>query len=70
MGTSATLETDEARLRPDNSEVLRLLCGTEKLTKLTGHKHEFSLRSGLERTIAWFTQKQNLARYKPGIYNV
>jgi NAD dependent epimerase/dehydratase len=70
MGTSATLETDEVRLRPENSEVFRLFCGTGKLTKLTGHQHQVGLRTGLERTVAWFTQKHNLARYKPGTYNV
>ncbi|ORJ63489.1 NAD-dependent 4,6-dehydratase LegB [Geothermobacter hydrogeniphilus] len=70
MGSSITIVSDEQRLRPEKSEVFRLRCDNSKLRELTGFVPETSLKKGLERTIAWFTDERNLARYKGGIYNV
>ncbi|PNU21153.1 NAD-dependent dehydratase [Geothermobacter hydrogeniphilus] len=70
MGSGITIVSDEQRLRPEKSEVFRLRCDNSKLRKLTGFVPETSLEKGLERTIAWFTDERNLARYKGGIYNV
>jgi NAD dependent epimerase/dehydratase len=61
---------DEQRLRPEKSEVFRLWCDNTKIEKLTGIKPTYSLRNGLEKTINWITQPQNLAKYKADIYNV
>lgn len=62
--------TDNNRIRPENSEVYRLF-GDNSLAKgLTGHKPEYSLEEGLRETIEWFTDKDNLKRYKTNIYNV
>lgn len=60
---------DPARLRPSGSEVFRLLGDSTKLRKLTGWKPENTLEEGLEKTIEWFSDKNNLRRYKPEIYN-
>jgi NAD dependent epimerase/dehydratase len=70
MGARATVECEEQRLRPEKSEVQRLWCDNSKLKKATGFVPLTPLRKGLERTIGWFTQPENLCRYKGSLYNV
>jgi NAD dependent epimerase/dehydratase len=70
MGTNVEFTSEAERLRPENSEVMRLVCDATKLQKATGWHPQNSLREGLQQTIAWFGDPANLARYKPGIYNV
>lgn len=69
MNADVEWVTDPARLRPSNSEVRRLLGCSDKLRELTGWKPEFTLEQGLQRTIDWFTNPDNLKRYKTNIYN-
>ena len=61
---------DESRIRPSKSEVFRLFCDNSKINKLTGFKPKIAIREGLERTIYWLTQPENLKKYKADIYNV
>jgi NAD dependent epimerase/dehydratase len=61
---------DSDRLRPKNSEVLRLWGENKKLKDLTGFTIDYSLEKGLEETVKWFTKPENLAKYKTGIYNI
>lgn len=69
MNADVNYITDPQRLRPSGSEVMRL-CGDNRLiTSLTDWRSAVSLREGLAETIAWFTDKENLKRYKPDIYN-
>ena len=70
MDREAELEHDPERLRPEKSEVRRLLCNASRLIKATGWAPAVTLEQGLERTIAWFSDPANLRRYKPEIYNV
>jgi len=70
MGSKASFITDEKRLRPEKSEVSRLWCDNTKLIKLTGFKPKTPSREGLVKTISWFTQTENLKKYKPAIYNL
>ncbi len=70
MGTNAEIENDPLRVRPANSEVFRLWCNNEKITKLTGFKPEYTIESGLKETIEWFKIRENLRKYKSQIYNV
>jgi len=70
MKSDAKLVTDEQRLRPEHSEVFRLRCDNTKIKELTGYKPQYPLREGLEKTVEWFTNTQNLSKYKPGIYNL
>jgi NAD dependent epimerase/dehydratase len=70
MQSDVTFITDEQRIRPENSEVHRLWCDNTKIKSLTGFEPEYSIRAGLEKTIEWFIQKENLAKYKSDIYNV
>lgn len=60
---------DPQRLRPSKSEVFRLLGDNTRIRELTGWQPKVSLEEGLEKTIRWICQPQNLSKYKPGIYN-
>jgi len=70
MDTNAKLVEDEQRMRPENSEVMRLVCDRSRLEKLTGHTPKVNFEEGLKRTIQWFTEPANLKHYKTDIYNV
>ncbi|MDE6559109.1 MAG: NAD-dependent 4,6-dehydratase LegB [Muribaculaceae bacterium] len=61
---------DPARIRPAGSEVFRLCGDNSKITELTDWRPRVSIEEGLSRTIQWFTDPVNLARYKTNIYNV
>lgn len=60
---------DPQRLRPSKSEVFRLCGDNTKITGLTQWRPQVTLREGLARTIEWFTDSDNLSRYKSDIYN-
>ena len=62
------IELESKRVRPEKSEVQRLVCDYSKAHKLTGWKPRYTLEEGLEKTIDWF--RENLNIYKEGIYNV
>ncbi|OZB79351.1 MAG: NAD-dependent dehydratase, partial [Halothiobacillus sp. 13-55-253] len=70
MGSDIEVVHDDQRVRPANSEVFRLWCDNSKIHSLTGFKPEVDIRQGLARTIDWFTNPDNLCRYKTDIYNV
>lgn len=61
---------DEQRLRPKNSEVLRLWGDNTKINHLTGFKPSYDIKMGLTETIKWFREPQNLKMYKSEVYNV
>jgi NAD dependent epimerase/dehydratase len=70
INPKAEIITDDSRLRPEKSEVERLLGANGKIQRLTGWKPKETFESGIEKTIGWFKIPENLARYKTGIYNV
>lgn len=74
MGRKAVIETEQQRLRPQGSEVERLLADNAKARRLMNwgpaHAGQAGLERGLEKTIAWFREPQNLARYRVGGYTV
>lgn len=70
MGSEIEMVQEEQRSRPAKSEVFRLCCDNTKIRELTGYRPKYDLRLGLEKTVAWFLEPQNLRKYKPGIYNV
>jgi len=70
MHSNVEFVIENARLRPSQSEVFRLWCDNQKIHQLTGYQAQVGLRDGLMKTIDWFTQPGNLAKYKTGIYNV
>lgn len=70
INPKAEIINDDIRLRPEKSEVERLLGHNGKITALTNWKPNFTLEQGLLETITWFSDKNNLAKYKSTIYNV
>lgn len=62
-------EVDPERLRPAKSEVRRLWGDNTKIKSLTDWEPQVSIREGLQRTIDWFTDTENLKKYKTDIYN-
>lgn len=68
INPSARIISDEQRMRPQNSEVNRLLGCNEKLLRLTDWTVQYSLEDGLRNTITFL--KENLDRYKVDIYNL
>jgi len=70
INPSAKIITDDLRKRPPNSEVFRLSGSNQKLKEHTSWKQQFSLQEGLTETIDWFSNSNNLDRYKADIYNI
>jgi nucleoside-diphosphate-sugar epimerase len=70
MDKKVELVHDPVRVRPEKSEVFRLLADTKKIRELVGYKPDHSLEEGLRKTIEWFSDPGRLANYKPDIYNV
>src|ERR1700691_1541854 len=64
MGADADIVEDPQRLRPKDSEVLRLVCDATRLRERTGWQPQVSRQDGLRRAIDWFTEPANLARYQ------
>jgi NAD dependent epimerase/dehydratase len=53
-GTELKYKTDSKRLRPEKSEVNRLLCDSSLIYKTTGWKSKTDLHTGLKTTYDWF----------------
>lgn len=70
MEKEVTFIEDAQRIRPKGSEVFRLWGDNAKIQSLTGFEPAYDIRLGLTETIQWFTDKENLKKYKSGIYNV
>jgi NAD dependent epimerase/dehydratase len=70
LNPDARIVTDEERLRPDASEVFRLIGDNTLITTLTGWRPRHDLDAGLRDTIEWFRQPENLSRYKAWLYNL
>lgn len=68
LNSEVKIIQDTQRLRPRNSEVLRLCCDSSKLQHATQWQSRFSLEQGLKQSIAYF--KDNLKAYKSELYNV
>ena len=70
LNPKARIVTEKERLRPDASEVFRLIGDNTKIKSITNWQPQFDLNSGLMNTIEWFKQAENLARYKSWLYNI
>jgi NAD dependent epimerase/dehydratase len=69
MGVDADIVEDPKRLRPKDSEVMRLVCDATKLRERTGWRPQYTRDEGLAETIGWFREPANLARFKTGEYH-
>lgn len=74
MGAQISIGNESARMRPDKSEVFRLLADNTKARDLLGWAPVYGGLDGFERglraTAEWFSRPANLSRYKSGIYNL
>ncbi len=70
INPAARIVTKEERLRPEKSEVERLLGDSGKIRSLTDWEPNYDLAAGLAETIAWFKEPRHLARYKAELYNI
>ncbi len=74
MNVDIEIETEEIRIRPEKSEVERLWADNQKAKRLTGWDPSYGNRDGFKRglleTIEWFTNKENLKKYKCDVYNI
>lgn len=68
INPEAKIVCDEQRLRPEKSEVDRLLGCNKKIKALTGWGPGYTVQIGLTETIEWI--KLNMSSYKTDIYNV
>lgn len=68
INPKASIICDEQRLRPEKSEVNRLLGSNEKIKALTDWKQQYTFEQGIAETIAWI--REHMEAYKPDIYNV
>lgn len=68
INPNARIVCDEERLRPEKSEVNRLLGSNEKILRLTDWQPKYSFEQGLAETIDFL--RNNIDRYKTDIYNI
>lgn len=68
INPAARIICDEVRLRPEKSEVNRLLGSNEKIKRLAGWEPRYTFEQGIEETIEWV--RNNSERYKADIYNL
>lgn len=68
INPEARIVCDEQRLRPEKSEVNRLLGCNEKIVRLTDWKPQYTFAQGLAETISFL--KNNMDKYKVDIYNL
>lgn len=68
INPAAKIVCDEERLRPEKSEVNRLLGCNEKIKRLTDWAPQYTLAQGLEETIAFL--RDHLDLYKTDIYTI
>ena len=66
LGRELTVETDSRRVRPEASEVVRLISGPFLAEEVLGWRAEVPLHEGLAQTIAWM--ERNAERYRASDY--
>jgi NAD dependent epimerase/dehydratase len=66
VGGEVDIEVDPQRLRPDRSEVQRLMADNTKARKVLGWEPKVTLNEGLKQTIEWI--RENIGFYQAGMY--
>lgn len=73
MNSTVKIVLDDQRLRPEKSEVDRLQASNEKALSLLDWRPQYvgeeGLAKALEKTIEWFSDKNNISSYKASTYN-
>ena len=68
MGKRAEIQVEQSRLRPEKSEVLRLISDNRKAKSALGWQPKVGMEEGLRRTIAWISTHLDL--YQPDEYGL
>jgi len=66
VGRSVRITEDSQRLRPEASEVQRLLSDNSRAVQRLGWNPKYTLDQGLDQTIAWV--REHLDHYRVGTY--
>ena len=70
INPKAKIITDQNRIRPEKSEVFRLYGDNTKLKNFTNWESKTDFTQAILKTIEWFSNKDNLSKYKSDIYNL
>lgn len=74
LAADVEIITEKQRLRPERSEVDRLLADNSKARRLIGWVPEYAglegFRRGMLKTIDWFSNPENIRTYKSDVYNI
>ena len=74
MTAHITVERENERVRPEQSEVQRLLADNAKAIRICGWAPQYNsidgFKKGLTETVAWMVRPENLEKYKTDQYNV
>jgi NAD dependent epimerase/dehydratase len=68
LGKEIEIISEEERVRPEKSEVERLVCNNSKIIGNTNWRPKYDLKKGLKETIDFINE--NIDLYKSNIYNV
>lgn len=68
VGKNNRIVHDEQRMRPEASEVNRLLADIALARELVGYEPQVSFEEGIRRTVDWIAEHQHV--FKPHAYNV
>jgi dTDP-glucose 4,6-dehydratase len=67
-GTPIEVQSEDQRMRPERSEVDRLLADNSHARRLLGWEPRVTLEEGLRRTVDWIRQHPH--KYRPDVYTV
>lgn len=70
MKSDVEIIEDKQRIRPKKSEVYRLWGDNTIIHELTDFSPKYDILRGLEETVIWFKNADNLKKYKASIYNI
>ncbi|MCX5636500.1 MAG: NAD-dependent dehydratase, partial [Planctomycetota bacterium] len=62
------IQKDTSRVRPKDSEVMRLISNNKLARETCGWEPKYDLEQGLVETIKWI--KKNIQRYKSDVYAI
>ena len=68
INPDARVVCEDLRVRPEKSEVMKLVCDNSLARDVLGWRPSVTLEAGLDRTIAWM--REQIGAYKPGVYTV
>ncbi|MDR1489808.1 MAG: NAD-dependent 4,6-dehydratase LegB [Desulfovibrio sp.] len=74
MGADLSITCEQARVRPEKSEVERLFADASRLTRMTGWRPAYGgpegFKRGIKETVSWFLRPENRSSYKPHLYTM